>query len=430
MDRNRKAQTRRFRQAAHQCFYWLVAMMNAILEDGLLYRSASLAYTSLLSFVPGMAICFSLLKTFGIHNQLQPFLLDFLKPIGSEAPVLVDKLLLFIENINVGVLGFFGLISLLYMIISMLGGIEAALNDIWRVKAPRGLVKRAGDYLSIALLGPVLGFSSTGLSGFITSSRLYREIKDHSQMEEALMMVDPILTFIPVALVFALIYGYIPRTQVHWKAALWGGCLGALGWKLSGFWFSHFIVVSATYQAMYSSLLIFVLILMWVQCSWLILLLGAADAMFYQHPHRISTHYEFRNLGADSRINIGLTLITLIAKAFIQREPEWSVERLAKWMKVPHDVVNETLGLLLDAGLIEATAREDLTYIPAVDLSSIKIQDIIEALKNGTRDPFLTSGHTSFGLEEVSDFLRQQAEAQPHPGMRCSLREFSTQYKP
>ena len=92
--------------------------------------------------------------------------------------------------------------------------------------------------------------------------------------------------------------------------------------------------------------------------------------------------------------------------------------------------MNETLGLLLDAGLIEATAREDLTYIPAVDLSSIQIQDIIEALKNGTRDPFLTSGHTFFGLQEVSEFLRLQAEEQPHPVMRRSLREFATQYKP
>ena len=48
-------------------------------------RAMSLVYTTLLSFVPLLAVSFSVLKGFGVHNQIEPLLLHFLEPLGEKS---------------------------------------------------------------------------------------------------------------------------------------------------------------------------------------------------------------------------------------------------------------------------------------------------------------------------------------------------------
>lgn len=47
-------------------------------------RAMSLVYTTLLSIVPLLALSFSVLKAFGVRNQIQPLLLDLLEPLGEK----------------------------------------------------------------------------------------------------------------------------------------------------------------------------------------------------------------------------------------------------------------------------------------------------------------------------------------------------------
>ena len=56
------------------------------LVDGQLsMRAMSLVYTTLLSIVPLLALAFSVLKALGVHNSLEPVLLEFLRPLGARA---------------------------------------------------------------------------------------------------------------------------------------------------------------------------------------------------------------------------------------------------------------------------------------------------------------------------------------------------------
>ena len=55
-------------------------------ENELALRAMSLVYTTLLSLVPLLAFVVSILKAFGVvDNQLEPFLLNFLEPLGEKA---------------------------------------------------------------------------------------------------------------------------------------------------------------------------------------------------------------------------------------------------------------------------------------------------------------------------------------------------------
>ena len=92
-------------------------------------RATSLVYTTILSIVPLLALSFSVLKSFGVHNMLEPFLKKVLAPLGEQSLTITEQVLGFVDNIKVGVLGAIGLGFLLYTVVSLIQKIEAALNS-------------------------------------------------------------------------------------------------------------------------------------------------------------------------------------------------------------------------------------------------------------------------------------------------------------
>ena len=63
---------------------YLFGLIRDMFSGQLTLRAMSLVYTTLLSIVPLIAFSFSVLKGFGIHNQLEPLLYELLKPLGDQ----------------------------------------------------------------------------------------------------------------------------------------------------------------------------------------------------------------------------------------------------------------------------------------------------------------------------------------------------------
>jgi len=103
--------------------------------DGQLnFRAMSLVYTTLLSLVPLLAVSFSVLKGFGVHNQIEPALLNLLAPLGDKGLEITDKIIEFVDNIKVGVMGAVGLGLLFYTVVALMQKIESAFNYTWHVQ--------------------------------------------------------------------------------------------------------------------------------------------------------------------------------------------------------------------------------------------------------------------------------------------------------
>ena len=62
----------------------ILILVQDLVSGQLTLRAMSLVYTTLLSIVPLLALSFSVLKAFGVHNQIQPMLLNFLEPLGEK----------------------------------------------------------------------------------------------------------------------------------------------------------------------------------------------------------------------------------------------------------------------------------------------------------------------------------------------------------
>ena len=190
-------------------------LVRELLGGQLNLRAMSLVYTTLLSLVPLLAVSLSVLKGFGVHNQIEPMLYNFLKPLGSEGAVVADKIVSFVDNVEVGVLGSVGLVLLIYTVIALLQKIEKAFNYVWQVEHLRPIVRRISSYLSVVLIGPVLLFFATVLSSDIAQRLI--AIKPFSAV---LLSAGELLPYLLVCLAFTFIYIFMPNTRVQVRAAV------------------------------------------------------------------------------------------------------------------------------------------------------------------------------------------------------------------
>ena len=95
----------------------LALVLTRDLASGqLTLRAMSLVYTTLLSIVPLLALSFSVLKAFGVHNQAEPMLRSFSRRSAPKGEEVSHQIIQFIQNMNVGVLGSVGLALLLYTV--------------------------------------------------------------------------------------------------------------------------------------------------------------------------------------------------------------------------------------------------------------------------------------------------------------------------
>ncbi|HXV80481.1 MAG TPA: YhjD/YihY/BrkB family envelope integrity protein, partial [Candidatus Binatia bacterium] len=118
-------------------------------DDLLSLQAMSLTYTTLLSLVPFLAVTFSVLKAFGAQSFAEPFLASVLEPLGPQGSEVTNRIMGFVKNLRVGILGAVGMAMLFYTVVSLVAKMEDALNHIWHLPLSRSWGQRFSAYLSV-----------------------------------------------------------------------------------------------------------------------------------------------------------------------------------------------------------------------------------------------------------------------------------------
>jgi membrane protein len=402
---------------------WGHALKREIDEGGLDYRAMSLVYTSLLSLAPLLALSFSVLKAFGLHNRLQPFLLEVLAPLGGKAYEVTDRIIDFVENIQVGVLGFVGFVMLFYTVISLLGKIENTFNHIWRVPKPRNFLRRFSDYLSVLLVGPVLVVSALGILASMGNTELVQQIIAKEPFGTAYYVAGLILPYLLIVAAFTFAFLFIPNTAVKLRPALVGGVAAGLAWELSGSLFAGFVADSAKYSAIYSAFAAIILFMIWVYISWFILLLGGVIAFYCQYPRYLRYASRHPSLSIQCKEQLGLLLMSLIGRRHFRGEPAWTLHELAEAVNLPWETVGEILACLQQSHLVVALSEEAKSYVPAKDTDAILLKDIVQAIRSAGETLSLSTLSQGDAAENLHRVLAVLEEASPTPLKDRSLRE-------
>ncbi|HMM45298.1 MAG TPA: YihY/virulence factor BrkB family protein [Candidatus Macondimonas sp.] len=380
-----------------------LAVGRDLAQGPLTLWAMSLVYTTLLSLVPLLALAFSVLKAFGAHNVAEPLIAELLAPLGPQGTELTTRIVGFVENMKVGVLGSVGLGFLLYTVVSLIQKIEQAFNQIWRVSEARSLARSFNDYLVVVLLAPVLYLVATGLFASVMGAEMVRSLSDWQPVGIALSLVTRVAPLVVITAIFSFIYSYLPNTKVQWRAALTGASAAAVAWLVGGQAFALFVSGSTRYDAIYSGFAILILLLIWLNVIWTILLVGAQIAFYVQYPAATGP----ADAGAaerDAPEYRALGLLLAVAARHVHGLAPATLEALARDMGVPASALGVAVDDLVERDLLVRSNEDPPRLVLARAPEQVSLQTVLSA-------PAQTlSGHWPGPLRQLAQELAQCRE--------------------
>ena len=396
----------------HKWQAWLIQMLRILIAtardiaEGLpTLRAMGLVYTTLLSLVPLLAVSFSVLKGFGVHNQVEPLLLNLLEPLGEQGIEITDKIIGFVDNVDVKVLGSLSIVFLFYTVISLLTKIEQALNNTWRIREYRGIVQRVTEYISIIMVGPILIFTAIGLTASISTSTVASALASMEGFGTLIWFISKLTSFLLIAGAITFIYILVPNERVKVKSAFTGAVAAALLWKLTGWLFSSFVAGSTKYSAIYSGFAVVIVFMIWLYLSWLILLIGASVAFYHQHPERTSSRQQVIRLSARLREKIGLLVMLRVGQSFHSDSKKLTKQQLSKNLDIAAEALSLVIKPLERQSLLTESCDKHRVYLPGKSLDHIKIGEILDAVRSAQENAHLNPDNVT--SDESVDRLLQ-----------------------
>ncbi|KAF0219478.1 MAG: hypothetical protein FD174_1938 [Geobacteraceae bacterium] len=348
-------------------------------DDQCLLRASALSFTSILSLVPFFAITFAVLKGLGVHNRIEPLILEQMAAGSQE---IVDNVISYINNTNMASLGAIGLVALIVTVITLLDNIEEAFNAIWGVRETRSLYRKFSDYLSVAVSAPILILAAISITTSLQSQALTQWIMKTSYLGDLLLFLFRLVPYLSIWVALVFLYIFIPNTKVRFKSALIGGILAGTAWQAAQWGYIHFQVGVSKYNAIYGTLSVLPIFMVWIYTSWLVVLFGVEVVYAHQNIRTFRREVRSPSISHGAKELLTLAILLEIGEAFFYERPAWDSERLAAELDVPVRMVRELLEQLADAGYVVETAGENPTYQPARELEHVFIKDVLATLKN------------------------------------------------
>lgn len=359
------------------------AFWRKLVDDDVTLHATSLTYNTILSMVPLLAVIFSMLKVFGVHNDIGPILARWLAPLGPEGVGFSERIIEFVHRMQVGLLGAVGIAGLIYTVVMLVAAIEDSLNRIWQARQGRAWSSKFRNYLSVITVGPVLVFSALALTA---SAQQYEVVKRAVAFAPWLVWTSTvILPYVILSTAFTLLYRFMPNTYVTWSAALLGGIAAGVGWNLAGAGFTAFVASSGRYAAIYSSFAILILFFLWVYLSWLIVLVGAEVAYLWQYPADV-LHDRAGDHPVDRELN-GLAVLVFLTRRHLDGAAPTTLWMLARGTGIPPSIVAEITDKMVAGGiLLEAERPRGFALArPPESVPVYEVLRLMHGVQNGGR---------------------------------------------
>jgi membrane protein len=314
---------------------YLYGVLRDVLSGQLNMRAMSLVYTTLLSVVPLIAFSFSVLKGFGIHEEIEKRMYVLLEPLGDKGIEITDNIMALVHNVNGGVLGGVSLAFFIWTAVSMVQKVEASFNYVWYVDKPRNFARRFTEYMFVLLIGPVVIAIALGMLTSLQNEEVVQYLLRNQIVGPVFVATSKLIPYLLVSGVFGFLYWYMPNTRVRLLPALLGGLAGGFMWASMVAIFTTFVVTAARTQAVYASFAIAIITLIWLYLNWITLLIGAQLAFYIQNPAYLRIGRREPRLSNSMRERLALNIMLLVARAHRHSEQRLTVQALSDALGIP-----------------------------------------------------------------------------------------------
>lgn len=369
----------------------LILSVRGLVEDKCQLKASALTFYTSLSIVPIFAMIFGVAKGFGFEKVLEKQLLAKLESQGEVVTRVIDYANALLVNTKGGVMAGIGVVVLFWAIIKVLGNIEKSFNDIWGIKKGRPFRRKITDYLSIMLIGPVLFIVSSGITVLMASqAKIFVEkITLLGPVSPVIFFVLKLLPYGTIWVLFIFIYIFMPTTKVHFRSGVLAGIIAGSMYQIFHWVYITFQVGVARYNAIYGSFAALPLFMIWLQLSWLIVLLGAEISFAHQNvdtfefePDSLRVSHAFKRL-------LSLRIVNLLVKHFSDGDSSWNEAKISDTLGIPVRLVRQILHELVACGIIsqvKVDEDEATAFQPARNPDNMTIKYVVDALEQRGSD--------------------------------------------
>lgn len=363
----------------------LLLSVRGFREEQCPVKASALTFYSVLSVVPIVAMFFGIAKGFGFDKKLQAQLLE--KFSGHED--ILFKVFefsdLLLQKTRGGVVAGIGVVFLFWAVISVLGHIEYSFNDIWNIPKGRTFARKCSDYLSVMLVCPVIFLFASSITVTMAS-----QVKTVATRVERLgvppgpiLMLLEVLPFVLIWVLFTFLYIFMPNTKVRFRSGLIAGVVAGTAYEATQWIYISFQVGVARNNAIYGSFAALPLFLIWMQLSWLIVLLGAVISFAVQNVDTLGFPVDAGKVSPEKRRHLSLLIARLVIRNFAAGKKALTAPDIAASLGMPSPLVRRILPDFESGGLFTVTRGEEYeepAYQPAFDIHRITVKTVLDAL--------------------------------------------------
>jgi len=370
----------------------LVLAFKGFREDKVQLRASALTFNTLLSIIPVAAIAFGIAQSFGFRERLEIEIRNALAGHEEVMSWILQVTESFLQSSSGGFMAGIGLLILLWSVMQVLNHIEKSFNHIWQIKKSRPWVRKFADYLSIMMVAPLFLVVSGSFTVYLNTKM--SSISDHAlvlgTLKPALIFLMKLVPYVIMWLVLTMLYMVMPNTRVKFKSAFVAGIIAGTIFQLVQLLYINSQIGVSKYSAIYGSFAAFPLFLIWMQISWLVVLMGAEISFANQNVNRYEFEYESLNINSYQKRILTLLILNIIVKRFIAGDTPVSAVEISRNIQIPVRLARDILYNLNTAGLITEInidkPRERL-YQPAMDTGRMSMEYVLSRIdKAGGED--------------------------------------------
>lgn len=238
-------------------------------QNKLTQAAGYLTYSTMLAIVPLIMVVFSIFSAFPVFNEVTGALKAFI--FTNFAPSASDMVGQYIDEFvnNSKKMSAVGIISLIIVALMLINSIDRTLNSIWHDTETRPIFTSFAIYWLILTLGPLLVGVSIAASTYVKI--MFESAASFSFGLKLLSFVP----FLSTWFIFTMIYMVVPNKKVSIKHSAAGALIAAVFFTLGKQAFAWYIVTFPSYQLIYGAMATLPIMLLWIQLSWTVVLLGA-----------------------------------------------------------------------------------------------------------------------------------------------------------
>ena len=247
---------------------------------------AALAYYTVFSIAPLLVIVIAIAAlAFGHSTAQQEIMGQVRELIGAQGATVLETMLASARKPGEGVVaGGLSFIALVFGAIGVFNELESDLNRIWKVPGSRregiwGMLRsRLLSFGMIIAIGFLLLVSLVVSAALAAWGNYWSGV--FANVETVLHAANFAMSFAVVAILFALIYKFLPQTHIEWRDVWVGAAITALLFEVGKLLIGLYLGKSAIASS-YGAAGSLVVLLLWVYYSAQIFLLGAEFTKAY-----------------------------------------------------------------------------------------------------------------------------------------------------